>query len=151
MMVLPEETEESIARRSGLLAAEAAVSAPRSRPPIFPPPEPFTMDPETGLMTRPIVPREEADRAEFEALKKKVVKYNDTLFSMVDSELITSEFLTREYAEAIGDLLKEYEVYTGNKTGNALASYVLSYYGPKIRDIERFNEISEAQKKKSSP
>jgi len=97
------------------------------------------------------VPREEADRAEFEALKKKVVKYNDTLFLMVDSEMITSEYLTREFAEAVGDALKEQGVYTGNKTGNALASYVLSYYGPKVRDIERFLEISEAQKKKSSP
>jgi hypothetical protein len=39
MMVLPEETEESIARRSGLLAAEAAVSEPavKTRPPTIPP------------------------------------------------------------------------------------------------------------------
>jgi hypothetical protein len=37
--VLPEETEESIARRSGLLAAEAAVSEPavKTRPPTIPP------------------------------------------------------------------------------------------------------------------
>jgi hypothetical protein len=146
MMVLPEETEESIARRSGLLAAEAAASQDY-------------IDPETGVKMKVsgvYVPRSGAE-AEFEALSKKVLNYNDTLIAMVDSDLISSEYLTREYAEAIGDSLKEYGVYTGNKTGKALASYVLSYYGPKVREIERYNEISEvrkvseAKKKKSSP
>lgn len=135
MEVLPEETEESIARRSGLLSAEAAASAP-----------------ETGRkmnVVGTIVPRLGAEE-EFEALQKKVLNYNDTLYQMVDNEVLTSEYFTREYAEAVGDALKEYEVYKGNKTGKALASYVLSYYGPKVREIERFLQISEVQKKKSS-
>jgi hypothetical protein len=156
MMVLPEETEESIARRSGLLAAEAAVSDPRSRPQIFPPSEPSMIDPETGRKMRiegTYEPRSEADRAEFEALQKKVskIKAFDDLDRMIDSGLLSSEYLTREYAEYIGESLREEGIYTGDKTGNALASYVLTFYGPKIRDIERWNELSEIQKKKSSP
>lgn len=130
MEVLPEETEESIARRSGLLAAEAAVSAP-ARPPI----------------TRPVEARRDVDQEEFEALRKKVLNYDDTLFLMVDSEMITSEFLTKEYAEAIGDALKEQGVYKGNKSGRPLGSYVLSFYGPKIREIERFIEMSDLRQK----
>lgn len=145
MMDLPEESEESIARRSGLLSAEAASSQDY-------------IDPETGRKMKisgVFVPRSGAE-AEFEALQQKVLNYNDTLYQMVDNEVLSSEYFTREYAEAVGDMLKEYEVYTGSKSGRALGAYVLSYYGPKVREIERFLEISqvrkvsEAQKKKSS-
>lgn len=155
MEVLPEETEESIARRSGLLSAEAAVSAPeeapkRKRPIVARPP---IVRPEVA----PLTPEEQAYYDRTKVLLKDKRYYPPALIAAIDSGALNEDSFSSKNIDATAQYIKDSGLTSSSKTGSQLRGYVKQQFEArtknltKLLSLARQDEAFQAQKKKLSP
>lgn len=169
MEVLPEETEESIARRSGLLSAEAAVSAPppvARRPPII--------RPRPAPVAPPLSAEEQAYYDKTKVLLRDKRYYPPALIEAVDSGVLNENSFSSQNIDATAQFIKESGLTSSSKTGSQLRGYVKQQFETRTKNLakllqykkqddafqsqegrRRYNEeqarlYAEAEKKKSS-
>jgi hypothetical protein len=163
MMVLPEETEESIARRSGLLPAEAAASEAVNPNIAVPQPRVLQRKPLIADLTD----EQRADYDRGKILLRDPKYYPAELQTAVETGALDRDSFKAPNIDATAQLIKQMGLTKSSKTGSALRGYIKQQFEAKtlrliqlkayefqaaaaLRSRERRDAL-EAQKKKSSP
>jgi hypothetical protein len=179
MEVLPEETEESIARRSGLLSAEAAVSAPAEEAPKKKKGPVMGRPPIIRPKLAPVVPPLSAEEQAYYDKNKVLLRdkrfYPPALIAAIDSGALNEDSFSSKNIDATAQYIKDSGLTSSSKTGSQLRGYVKQQFEARTRNLakllslarqdeafqsqegrRRYNEeqarlSAEAEKKKSSP